>query len=134
MSITTLSGLPAFSAYFVAGLLMCAAFIFAYTRLTPNDELHLIRSGNIAAAIAVGLSLIGFSFPLASAIYYAGNLIDSLIWAAVGLIAQLTAYLLARLIYRTLPQAIANNDIAAGIFAGSMSIAAGLINAACMSV
>jgi len=133
MIVTSLSGVPAFAAYFIAAILLCVAFVLAYTAITPNKELELIREGNTAAAIEVGMSLIGFSIPLASAIYHAGNLIDCLVWGVVALVAQLAAYLLARLAHRNLPAGIAKNDIASGVFVGCVSLAAGILSAACMS-
>jgi hypothetical protein len=39
-----------------------------YTRVTPHDEFKLIRDNDPAAAIALGLSLLGFVLPLVSAI------------------------------------------------------------------
>jgi putative membrane protein len=133
MIVTSLSGLPAFAAYFVAAVLLCVAFVASYTAITPNNELELIRAGNTAAAIEVGMSLIGFSIPLASAIYHAGSLIDCLIWGVVALLAQLAAYLLARATHRNLPGSIAKNDVASGVFVGCVSPTAGVLNAASMS-
>jgi putative membrane protein len=133
MIVASLSGLPAFIAYFIAAILLSVAFVLSYTAITPNKELELIRTGNTAAAIEVGMSLIGFSIPLASAIFHAGNLIDCMIWGVVALMAQLSAYLLARFAHRSLPAGIAKNDIASGVFVGCVSLAAGILSAACMS-
>jgi putative membrane protein len=133
MIVTSLSGVPAFAAYFIAAILLCVAFVVAYTAITPNKELELIREGNTAASIEVGMSLVGFSIPLASAIYHAGSLIDCVVWGLVALVAQLVAYLLARLAHRNLPAGIAKNDIASGVFVGCVSLAAGILSAACMS-
>jgi putative membrane protein len=133
MIVTSLAGVPAFIAYFIAAILLCVAFVVAYTATTPNNELELIRAGNTAAAIEVGMSLIGFSIPVASAIYHSANLIECLLWGLVALVAQVAAYLLARLAHRKLPAGIAKNDIASGVFVGCVSLAAGILNAACMS-
>ena len=133
MIIPSLGGLPAFIAYFIAAMLLCVAFVLSYTATTPNNELQLIRDGNTAAALEVGMSLIGFSIPLASAIYHSDSLIDCLMWGLVALLAQLAAYLLARFAHRNLPASIAKNDVASGVFVGCISLAAGILNAACMS-
>jgi putative membrane protein len=133
MIVTSLSGLPAFAAYFIAAALLCVAFVASYTAITPNNELQLIRAGNVAAAIEVGMSLIGFSIPLASAIYHAGSLIDCLVWGVVALMTQLAAYVLARATHRNLPAGIAKNDVASGVFVGCISLTAGILSAACMS-
>lgn len=132
MIITSLAGVPAFAVYFAAAALLCVAFVASHSALTPNHELGLIRAGNVAAAIEVGMSLIGFSVPLASAIYHAGSLIDLAIWGVVALATQLMAYVLARLAHRDLPAGIAKNDIASGVFVGCVSLTAGILSAACM--
>ena len=82
MIVNSLQGLPAFAAYFLAAVLCCVAYVVAYTAITPNRELELIRAGNPSAALSVGMSLIGFALPLASAIFHSVNLVDCLLWAA----------------------------------------------------
>src|SRR5260221_12288895 len=86
-----LSGLPAFGAYFGLALLLLAVFVFIYFRITPYREIHLIRDGNVAAAASLGGALIGFAIPLASSIEHSGALLDMLLWALVGLVAQVAA-------------------------------------------
>ena len=133
MIVNSLEGLPAFGAYFLAAVLCCVAYVVAYTAITPNRELELIRAGNPSAALSVGMSLIGFALPLASAIFHSVNLVDCLVWAVVALVAQLLAYWLARLVMPGLPEGIAKGEIAAGVWVGCVSVAAGVLNAACMS-
>ena len=43
-------------------------YFVIYTRMTPYDEVKLIRGGNRAAALSLGGTLIGFSLPIASAL------------------------------------------------------------------
>jgi putative membrane protein len=133
MIVNSLAGLPAFAAYFLAAILASVAFVFIYTKITPNRELELIATGNPAAALSVGMSLIGFSLPLASAIFHTEDMIDCLIWAVIALVAQLLAWWLAHLVMPKLADGIAKGEIAAGIWVGCVSIAAGVLNAACMT-
>jgi putative membrane protein len=84
-------------------------------------------------AIQIGLGLIGFSLPLASAIYHSANLIDCVIWGTVALLTQLLAYGIARLTVPNLAEEIAKAHIAPAIWLGCISIASGVISAACMS-
>ena len=133
MIVNSLQGLPAFAAYFLAAVLCCVAYVVVYTAITPNRELDLIRAGNPSASLSVGMSLIGFSLPLASAIFHTASLLECLVWATVALVAQLLAYWLARLVMPGLPEGIAKGEIAAGLWVGCVSIAAGVLNAACMS-
>jgi putative membrane protein len=130
---TSLSGLPAFAGYFAAAIVLTVLFVLAYTAVTPHREITLIRNGNRAAALSMGMSLIGFAFPLASAIYHSASLLDVVIWGLVALASQLLAFWLSTLAVPKLGDSIGAGDVAAGLWVGCVSIAAGLINAACMS-
>ncbi len=72
------------------------AYLFVYTRITPHNEFELIRANEPAAAIALGLSLLGFVLPLVSAIAHSANVWDCLIWASIALIVQIIVYFLVR--------------------------------------
>jgi putative membrane protein len=130
---TSLMGLPAFAGYFAAAMVLSMIFVIAYTAITPFHEIDLIRSGNSAAAIQIGLGLVGFSIPLASAIYHSANIIDCVVWGVVALLTQLIAYGLARLTVPNLADDIAKASVAPAIWLGCISIASGIISAACMS-
>ena len=133
MIVNSLAGLPAFAAYFIAAMVLSTAFVFAYITVTPFREIELIRQGNSAAAIETGMALIGFSIPLASAIYHSSSLIDCAIWGAVALVVQLVAYGLARLTVPNIAEDIAKANMAPAIWLGCISVASGVLSAACMS-
>ncbi len=82
MILQSLAGLPAFLVYFCTGLVAVVAFLFVYTRVTHHDEFQLIRDNVPSAAIALGLSLLGFVLPVVSAIAHSANVWDCLIWSA----------------------------------------------------
>ncbi len=103
MIANSLAGLPAFAGYYIVAAVLCALFVMAYTAVTPFREIDLIRQGNAAAAIETGMALIGFSIPLASAIFHSANVIDCAVWGAVALVTQLIAYGVARL---TIPKLV----------------------------
>lgn len=130
----SLAGLGAFAAYVAVAAGLCALYLFAYTRVTGHDEFALIGQGNVAAAAALGASLVGFALPLASAILHTVGLIDCAIWGVIALLTQLVAYALARLTRPGLSQAIAAGDVSAALWVGAVSVTAGLISAASMSV
>jgi len=73
MILQSLAGLPAFLAYFCTAIVAVIAYLFIYTRVTPHDEFQLIRDNDPAAAIALGLSLLGFVLPVVSAIAHSAN-------------------------------------------------------------
>ena len=68
MILQSLAGLPAFLVYFCTAIIAVVAYLFVYTRVTAHNEFDLIRANEPAAAIALGLSLLGFVLPLVSAI------------------------------------------------------------------
>ena len=134
MILNSLQGLPNFLIYFSTALGLCVLFLLCYTWVTPNKEFDLIfKEHNQSAAIAVGMSLIGFTMPLASAIYNSANILDCVVWGIVGLIAQLVAYFLAYFVHPNLGESIRNNVASAGLWVGCISLAAGILSAASMT-
>ena len=132
MILQSLAGLPAFLVYFCTALVAVVAYLFIYTRVTPHDEFLLIRENNPAAAIALGLSLVGFTLPLVSAIDHSANVWDCLIWAVIAVIVQFIVYFLVKIPVPNLSQRIAGGELAAAIWLGLASLAAGALNAASM--
>jgi putative membrane protein len=129
----TLAMLPSFLAYFAVAVVLVAGFLLVYVNVTPYDEITLIRQGNTAAAVSLCGALFGFVMPVANVIAHSDGLLDLAAWGAIAGVIQLLAYLVARF---TLPQLTA--DIAAGkmapaTFLAGLSLAVGLINAACMT-
>ena len=132
MILQSLAGLPAFLVYFCTALVAVVAYLFIYTRVTPHDEFLLIRDNNPAAAIALGLSLVGFALPLVSAIAHSSNVWDCLIWGVIALIVQIIVYFIVKIPVPNLSARIAAGELAAAIWLGLSSLAAGALNAACM--
>jgi putative membrane protein len=132
MVLQSLAGLPAFLVYFCTAIIAVVAYLFVYTRITPHNEFELIRNNNAAAAIALGLSLLGFSLPLISAIAHSANVWDCMIWSLIALIVQIVVFFIVRIPVPNLPQRIADGELAPAIWLGLSSLAFGAINAACM--
>jgi len=132
MILQSLAGLPAFIVYFCTGVIAIVAYLLVYTRITPHDEFQLIRDNDPAAAIALGLSLLGFSLPVVSAIAHSANVVDCLIWSAIALLVQVAVYYAVKIPVPNLSAKIANGELAAAIWLGLASLAAGALNAAAM--
>jgi putative membrane protein len=131
---STFSTLPNFVVYFVLGGVLTALFALLYANLTPQrDDLALIRAGNSAAAIALVGALLGFVVPLASVIAHSAALVDVVAWGAVALIVQLAGFLVARMMLPHLPQAIAEGNIADAVLLAGVSLALGILTAACVA-
>src|SRR5258706_6516592 len=93
----SLLGLDDFLVYFGLCIAFVAAFLVAYTAVTPYNEFQLIRAGNHAAAWSLGFSLLGFSLPLASAVIHSVNPWDLALWALIALVVQVLAFVVVRL-------------------------------------
>jgi putative membrane protein len=132
MILQSLAGLPAFLVYFCTAIVAVVAYLFVYTRVTAHNEFELIRANEPSAAIALGLSLLGFVLPLVSAIAHSANVWDCMIWALVALIVQIIVYYLVRVPVPNLSARIAAGELAAAIWLGLSSLAAGALNAASM--
>ena|SRR5690606_2555652 len=132
-TLSSLNGLPAFLAYFALAIILLLVFIRIYTWITPHSELELIRANNPSAALAFGGAVIGFAFPLSSAITHSLSLLDCAIWGAVALVAQVLTFVVLRISLKQLSERIERGEVAIGAFSGAIAIAIGMINAACMS-
>lgn len=122
-----------FLSYFGTAVVLFAAFLAAYTLATHIKEWELIRSGNTAAAVALGGAMIGFALPLAAAIGHSGGLADMVITAVVALVVQLLCFAAMRLLRRDASAALVRGDMAEGVFMAAVSVVLGLLNAACLS-
>ena len=132
MILQSLAGLPAFLVYFCTAILAVVAYLLVYTRITPHNEFQLIRDNDTAAATALGLSLLGFTLPVVSAIAHSANIVDCLLWSLVALIVQIVVYYVVKIPVPNLSAKIANGEMAAAIWLGLASLAAGALNAASM--
>lgn len=127
-----MSTLPLFATWFSVCAMCLAVAGIVYTFVTPKRELQMIREGNVCVSVAFSGFLIGYAIMLASVMMGAASRVDLVLWAVVGLFVQLGAYAVAALILGNVRLRYENNDIAAGIFVGGLSIAVGIINAATM--
>jgi putative membrane protein len=134
MVLQSLQGLPAFIAYFCLTVVATVTYLAVYTRITPYNEFDLIRKNMPGAAIALGLSLLGFALPLASAVAHAANLLDCAIWAVVALVVQILAFFAIRIPVPDVSKRIEAGELAAPIWLGLASLTAGLLSAASMTL
>lgn len=132
-AVTSLSTFPNFAVYFVTAMVLTALFLFLYGNLTPHREVRLIREGNRAAAIALIGSLLGFVIPLASVIHHSAVLLDVVIWGVIALAVQIGGFFVARMVLPHLSEAIDDGSVSDAIFLGGLSLALGILVAACMA-
>ncbi|AWY41452.1 DUF350 domain-containing protein [Pseudomonas putida] len=122
-----------FVSYLLGAAVLFALFQWVYTRITPHKEFELIRSGNVAAAIALGGAVIGFAIPASNVIAYSISILDFVIWAVIAAFVQLLAFLMTSLVLKGASERIQKGEIAAGIYVAAVAISVGMLNAACMT-
>jgi putative membrane protein len=131
---TSLATLPGFLAYLIAGIALLGAAMFIYMKVTPMNELAMIRAGNEGAAITLGGSMIGFVLPIASAFSHSINLVDAAVWSVVALAVQIGVFFaVAKLLGSDWKAALERGETSGAILKAATAIAVGLLNAACLS-
>jgi putative membrane protein len=129
----SLAGFDDFLIYFGLAAVFIASYLAIYVHVTPYREFALIREGNAAAAASLSGSLIGFVLPLASAIIHSVNAWDMALWATIALVVQIVVYLAVKAALPGIVRHIPEGKAGPGVFLGAASLAAGIVNAACMT-
>jgi putative membrane protein len=130
----SIRGLDEFLIYFAASLVLLGVFIAIYIWITPYREIALIREGNAAAAASLSGTVLGFSIPLAQSIAQSVNLAEMAMWGAIALAVQILVFVVAsRVVFPGMATDIPNGKVAPGVVVGALSIATGILNAACMT-
>ena len=111
--------------YMLASVAMAVLFSLTYLLITPVRELHLIKQGNVACALSFGGALIGFCLALASAMTHSLNILDFILWSA-------GAYFAATRLVPDASRELQQNNIAVGALYCALSLAIGVLNAACL--
>lgn len=128
-----LAAIVNYAIHLIASGILLGVFFVVYTKVTPFDELALIHAGKGAAALSLGGAVIGFSLTLASAILHNGTLVDVVLWAVGAMIVQILVYAVASRLLHTVRTEIEAGNVAMGGLMGTVSLAAGIVNAACLS-
>ena len=128
------TSLSEFLIFFVVAAVLTILFVLIYTRITRHNEIDLIKNNSVAASVAFSGSLIGFGLPLASTIINSVTVVEMVLWGIIALVVQVLTYLLIRLPMPRISERIEADEVAAGIWLGSCSLVAGILNAASMTV
>lgn len=124
-----------FALYFGSAIALLFLFKIIYAFVTPHNEWQLIKEQqNTAAAIAFGGAVVGFAIAVGGAASHSVAYIDFIVWALVALVAQLLAFVILKLTFMPkISERIEKNETSAGVMLGLVSVAVGILNAACMS-
>jgi putative membrane protein len=126
-------GLVSFLSYFVVTVALTMAFQWIYVKVTPYDEVGLIRQNNVAAAITYAGAFIGFILPVASSVVHSVGLIDCVIWAVIAGVVQLVTFFVMRLFYPGIPESVRAGEVAPAVKLACVSVGIGVLNAACLT-
>ncbi len=123
-----------FLAYLLVALALAGVFLIAYMRVTPYNEIELVRKGNMAAALSMSGAFLGFCAPLASTIAHSISILDVVIWAIVALVVQVLVHFACRFLIPGLVRLIEQEaNVAAGALSGGLALGIGVLNAACLT-
>ena len=133
--IESIAGLGDFAIYFAISIVFLFVFKVIYAFVTPHDEWKLVKENqSVAAAVGFGGAMIGFAIALSGAVSNSESLIDFAVWGVVAIIAQALAFAILRFTFMPkIAERINNDEVSAGVMLAAVSIAVGLINAACMT-
>jgi putative membrane protein len=126
-------GIPAFLLYLVMSFALLALFVVVYLWITPYRELALVREGNPSAAASLSGAILGFVIPLAHAVVQAVSLGELALWALLALIVQILVFFVMTRVIPGLAHDIPAGRVAPGVLLGALSLASGILNAACMA-
>ena len=129
----SIAGLPDFLAYLAFALAILALSVAVYVRVTPYREFALIREGNVSAAISLSGALIGLVLPLASAIAHSVSPMDMAVWSAIALLVQIVVYAVVGRLVPHFGAAVEAGRVAPAVLLATVSLCAGILNAACLT-
>ncbi|PID61843.1 MAG: DUF350 domain-containing protein [Gammaproteobacteria bacterium] len=119
--------------YLIASIIMLTIFTQIYLRLTPYDELALIRQGRGAACVSLAGTLIGYSLTLSASAIYNNSIGIFIGWAVFAMVVQLLGYVCVVKIIGGVDDKIEKNNVAVGSLIGVSGLVLGIINAGCLS-
>jgi putative membrane protein len=127
------AGFPILMLHSSITIVLLGVGVAIYMKVTPYDDIGLIRDGNTAAAVSLAGAVLGLGLPLAFSMAASVSVWEVLIWGPVTLVLQLIAYRLTDAILRDLPQRIVDGEMAPAIFLVSIKLAVASINAAAVT-
>ncbi len=128
-----LAGFPVLIAHFAMTVAMLGAGVVIYVLITPHDELKLVRSGNMAAAVSLSGAIIGIALPLAFCMAASVSVFDILVWGSLTVALQLAAYKVTDLLLRDLPKRIEAGELGPAYLLVAIKLAVAAINAAAVA-
>ena len=125
-----LAGLPSMFGQAAIVVAMLAGGIYLYFLLTPYDDMALVRSGNVAAAISLFSIIVGLAVPLSFCLAFVSELPHLLFFGALTVAIQLSAFKVTDWLLKDLSKRIEDGEVSAAIVLLAVKLAAAFINSA----
>lgn len=127
------SGLSVLLLHLLTTLALLALGVLCYMGMTPFRERTLIATGNTAAGLVLGGTLVALAIPLAAMLATSHIWLDIVVWGLVAVILQLATFVLAVAVFRNLRTMIEAGNMAAAIVLIGVQLAVALLNAAALA-
>src|SRR5687767_1046677 len=125
-----ITGLPVLAMHLAVAFAVLAAGIFIYMRITPWEDIRLVRGGNSAAAVALGGAILGLAVPLSACLSGSVSVLDILLWGLITMIIQIVVFRVVDLLLQGLPKRIEAGEMSAAILLVFVKLSVAVIVAA----
>ncbi|WP_035098655.1 DUF350 domain-containing protein [Anoxybacteroides tepidamans] len=125
-----------FVLYTLLGLGLMGIGVGLFSLTTKFSERELIRQGNMAVALKLWGKALGLAIVIYAAWSNSINLLDALLWGAIGIATQVVVYFVLEYIFTpntNLAKKVEEGNLAVGFSLFAISIIVGLIVAGSMS-
>lgn len=127
---TLISGLPQMLGHAAIIVALLIGGVYLYIKITPYDDMKLVKEGNIASAISLFSIIVGLAIPLAFCLTQASEVPDILFWGSFTVAIQLFAFKVCDWMLSDLSGRIERGEISAAIVLLAVKLAAAFINSA----
>lgn len=124
------AGLPVMFAHTAIVVFLFVVGILLYFRMTPYDDMKLIREGNTASAISFFSIIVGLAIPLAFCLAQTSTNTEILFWGTFTVAIQLLAFKVCDWILSDLAGRIERGEISAAIVLLAVKLATAFFNSA----
>ena len=127
------SGLPFLISHFFTAVVIFVSGLWVYTKVTPMNELELIKGGNIAASLSFSGACVGISIPLAVCLSSSVNIADIIVWGSIAVILQLICFKVVDFFLKDLSLRIIDGEIGISVVLVGFKLSIAVLNAAAVA-
>ena len=127
------SGLPFLISHFFTAIVIFVSGLWVYTKVTPMNELELIKGGNIAASLSFAGACVGIAIPLAVCLSSSVNIVDIIVWGSIAVILQLICFKVVDFFLKDLSSRIIDGEIGISIVLVGFKLSIAVLNAAAVA-